>query len=163
MAQIMRLYNSYLGPASDTGIDLGATNFRWKNLYLQGSLNVSQLSSFTNMTVSGSALLNGIVRVGTGNVIKAIISATAAMNFGVITASSSVDSGMVLVGATTFDTCMMGIPNQAISGGSNCQNLFFTAWVASNDAVNIRATNNHSVVSADPANDTFRVTIIKVV
>ena len=45
MAELMRLYNTYLGPASDTLIDLGATDARWNNSYFSGTLSSTIVSA----------------------------------------------------------------------------------------------------------------------
>ena len=52
MSEIMKLYNTYLGPASDTLLDLGASGFRWNNLYIYGTLSATNISaSSINTTV----------------------------------------------------------------------------------------------------------------
>lgn len=43
--QLMKLYNTYLGPASDTLIDLGSPSFRWNNIYISGTNSSSIVSS----------------------------------------------------------------------------------------------------------------------
>ncbi len=45
MSRLLELYSTYLGPASDTLLDLGATNFRWKNAYFYGTNNLTFVSS----------------------------------------------------------------------------------------------------------------------
>ena len=50
--QLMKLFDSYLGPASDTLLDLGATIFRWNNAYIYGTLSASTISnSSSNISV----------------------------------------------------------------------------------------------------------------
>lgn len=48
----MKLFNTYLGPASDPLLDLGATNFRWKNLYMAGSIIGPIAYTGTTITIS---------------------------------------------------------------------------------------------------------------
>lgn len=64
--RLMELWGTYLGPASDTLIDLGYGDRRWKNLYISGSINGASLinsvaftaSTLTVSTINGVDLLD---------------------------------------------------------------------------------------------------------
>ena len=59
MAELLKLFNTYLGPASDTLLDLGASNRRWKNFYLQGAIS-SNTTDFATM-LSNSANISVLI------------------------------------------------------------------------------------------------------
>lgn len=52
MSKLMELYSKYLGPASDTLLDLGAVRYRWKNLYASGSGRFSSAVETTMLTIN---------------------------------------------------------------------------------------------------------------
>ena len=59
MAELLKLFNTYLGPASDTLLDLGASNRRWKNFYLQSAIS-SNTTDFATM-LSNSANISVLI------------------------------------------------------------------------------------------------------
>lgn len=63
----MRLYNTYLGPASDTLLDLGALTFRWNNFFVYGTSSLGTVTAasgvFTN-EFSTSGQIVGLISTG---------------------------------------------------------------------------------------------------
>ena len=68
MAELMRLYNTDLRSASDTLLDLGTPDFRWKNLYLSGTQTAGNI-------ISNS--VNTVVFIVTGSSTQVGVTATA--------------------------------------------------------------------------------------
>jgi hypothetical protein len=67
MAETMRLWNTYLGPASDSLLDLGEASFRWNNIFLKGvnsSTTISSSSVNTTILISNSAHVVGYSGTG---------------------------------------------------------------------------------------------------
>lgn len=67
MTQLMKLFNTYLGPASDTLLDLGAQSFRWNNLFIKGTNSSSVISASTVNTfilVANSSYQVGVASTG---------------------------------------------------------------------------------------------------
>lgn len=67
MTELMRLYSTYLGPSSDTLLDLGATTFRWNNMYLFGTMSspiISNSSTNTAVLTATSASIVGLSNNG---------------------------------------------------------------------------------------------------
>ena len=65
--EIMKLWNTFLAPASDTLLDLGASTARWNNLFLRGtnsSTTISANSVNTTILVSLSSYLVGAAVTG---------------------------------------------------------------------------------------------------
>ena len=178
MAQLMKLYNTYLGPASNLLLDIGHSSFYWNNGFIK-TLNSDVLTistgNFTILTATSSRMA-GIVstgmtvnsmnvaslRVGSGAFVTGIISSTYTLDFPSTAAFSSTDLTVGLAGVVTNDTVMLGIPSIAISSGSNCDNCMFSAWVVSNNAVSIRFLNGNAVLAADAASGIFRITVIRI-
>ena len=60
--RLMELWSTYFGPASDTLLDFGASNYRWKNIYFSNSMNYQGGIAGTGLTVS-SANIKSIVNL----------------------------------------------------------------------------------------------------
>ena len=80
MSRLLELYSTYLGPASDTLLDLGSTSFRWKNIYLSGSINtvLSDSGNFSalvssRMTVDSATVTTLIVSNGSRATLNTIV------------------------------------------------------------------------------------------
>lgn len=59
--KLMELWSTYLGPASDTLLDLGQGDRRWKNLYISGSINaISLLAGSTLISSSMNSVVSTI-------------------------------------------------------------------------------------------------------
>jgi hypothetical protein len=83
------------------------------------------------------------------------IFATASLNFASTNAQNSSDLTITLTGAVDGDAVVLGVPNAAVNANS-C----YTAWVSAANTVTVRF-NNYSSGAIDPAQATFKVTIIK--
>lgn len=86
-----------------------------------------------------------------------VLTNTATLDFGSISAQNSADLTITVTGAAVGDSVALGIPN-----GSVTANTIFYAWVSASNTVTVRASNIDSVAAADPASGTFRATVIKV-
>lgn len=90
--ELMRLYNTYLGPASTTLLDLGAAGTAWNNLYLQGTNSSSVIDASTMFVVRVFALSSQTVgatftgaTIGTGNI--GLLNVTSKMSVRLMTSS----------------------------------------------------------------------------
>jgi hypothetical protein len=83
------------------------------------------------------------------------LTATSSLNFGSTSAQSSADLTITVTGAADGDAVSLGVPNASVNNNSN-----YTAWVSASNTVTVRF-NNYSSGSIDPANGTFRVSVIK--
>src|SRR3990167_10839641 len=54
MAEIMKLYNSYLGPAVDGGINMGETTGQWAEFFVKNNITTANLIVTSNLTVLNS-------------------------------------------------------------------------------------------------------------
>lgn len=109
MAELMRLYNTYLGPASDSGIDLGASGFRWNNLYLFGTGSSPVLSSSSsNSTVStiNSAHIIGLANTGAtiNSASITVLTSISSHLVGFASTGATVNSGTIIVLTVTSST-----------------------------------------------------------
>ena len=179
----MRLYNTYLGPASNALLDLGAAGTAWNNLFIGGTNSSSVLqSSSVNVTVltATSATFVGVVatgltvntinavitstsllRIGTGGIFRDVITANTIIDFPSVAGGTSTDMTIAVAGVTTLDAVILGVPGPVISGGSNCDNGAFFAYIPSSDAVTIRYVNNYTITAADPSSGTFHIVVLK--
>lgn len=78
--ELMRLWDTYLGPASDTLLDLGASNFRWLNLWLSGTMSSNAVSTNSvnlNVLNATTAQITGLastgITIGTARIATALI------------------------------------------------------------------------------------------
>lgn len=128
----------------------------------KGRVGIHNPYPLHSLDVGGTIKCNGLILGGsTTSTITTIISGSANISFPGVPASSATDMTIGIVGAITDDTVILGIPNSAISAGSNCTNCSFIAWVPSNDAVTVRLINNHSGFVADAATGTYKLTIVR--
>ena len=105
MTELMRLYNTYLGPASHTLLDLGAAGTAWNNLFLQGTNSSSVIDASTIMvtrlfatsiqTVSFAAtnMTFNTRLIATGTGFFSSILATSGVRFSKVNSSSTVTDG----------------------------------------------------------------------
>ena len=52
MAQIMKLFSSYLGPAVDNNLNLGAGTARWTDFFLTGKITTATTIIVNSLTVN---------------------------------------------------------------------------------------------------------------
>jgi hypothetical protein len=96
MSELMRLYNNYLGPTSDTLLDLGASGFRWNNLYLFGGIPGTQTIIVSNLTATSATVTSKFNSTGSASFVALIgtnitatsINATSVVSAPLISASS---------------------------------------------------------------------------
>jgi hypothetical protein len=96
--------------------------------------------------------LNGFI-VGTGNTITKVLSGSASLNFGSISAAAQADLTITVTGAAVGDEVMMALPAAPTAG------LVFNAFVSAADTVSIRATNI-TASPIDPAAATYGVIVV---
>jgi hypothetical protein len=84
------------------------------------------------------------------------LTGSATLDFGSISANSYEDLTVTVTGAADGDVVAIGVPN-----GSVANDVIFTAWVSAANTVTIRATNNNSSTSRDPASGTFKAFVYK--
>lgn len=92
---------------------------------------------------------------------SSLLTNTATLNFGAIGPSTSADLTMALTGALVGDTVVLGVDDGVISGGVNCTNIVFFAWVSAPNVITIRCLNNDAALTANPASGVFRATVIQ--
>lgn len=84
------------------------------------------------------------------------------LNFGAIAPNSSADLTLTVTGAQDGDEVLgLGIAAAVISGGTNCGNISFSAWVSGADTVTVRCTNHDLALTADPASGTFKASVLR--
>lgn len=97
--ELMRLWNTYLGVASDTLLDLGATAFRWKNAYISGVTSTGTIStSSVNATVVTATSGNVTSERFTQSLGSSLIlsnSSRAYINAAILTTTAAMASGDV--------------------------------------------------------------------
>jgi hypothetical protein len=120
----------------------------------------SEDGSYIIATMVGGTLSNAItitdgIKFFTGAVIKRLLSNTSALDFPNIAANGGVqDLTIAVTGALAGDSVVLGLP---ANGGSN--SVIYQARVSAVDVVSVKATNT-SAAPIDPANQSFRVTVI---
>ena len=130
--------------------------------FLQPRLTTTQMNAIstpaTGLSVFNTTDSAVYIRRGTGAGWQQIaneIFATASLNFASTNAQNSSDLTITLTGAVDGDAVVLGVPNAAVNANS-C----YTAWVSAANTVTVRF-NNYSSGAIDPAQATFKVTIIK--
>jgi hypothetical protein len=83
------------------------------------------------------------------------LTATASLNFD-LTSVNSHDLTITVTGAADGDAVSVGVPNASATA-----NVIFTWWVSGTNTVTIRASRIDVASGADPANGTFRASVIK--
>ena len=95
------------------------------------------------------------IKIGSAPQIIEHFSVTAALNFGVVAASSFEDKTVTVTGALDGDVVALGVPNEVASTSK----LSFTGFVSATDVVTVRCTNVSTSASPDPPDATFRVDV----
>jgi hypothetical protein len=96
--------------------------------------------------------LNGFI-AGDGNTITKVLSGSASLNFGSISAVSQADLTITVTGAAVGDEVIMALPAAPAAG------LVFNAFVSAANTVTIRASNI-TAAPVDPAAATYGVIVI---
>jgi hypothetical protein len=96
--------------------------------------------------------LNGFI-AGNGNTITKVLSGSASLNFGSISAVSQADLTITVTGAAVGDEVIMALPAAPAAG------IVFNAFVSATDTVTIRASNI-TAAPVDPAAATYGVIVI---
>lgn len=78
-----------------------------------------------------------------------------ALNFPNTAAQTSSDLNVTVTNARTGDAVLLGVPNAAMNANSS-----YFAWVSANDTVTVRF-NNYSAAAIDPANATFKISVVR--
>lgn len=104
-------------------------------------------------TFSGPVVsLNGFI-AGNGNAVTKILSGSASLNYGSISAASQADLTITVTGAAVGDEVVMALPAAPAAG------LVFNAFVSAANTVTIRASNI-TASPIDPAAATYGVIVI---
>jgi hypothetical protein len=127
------------------------------NVGISSTTPTNKLSVQGGITASGSVNAQGGLSVGSGTTVTSVISATANLDFGSLTANSSQTLTMSVPGATIGDTVALGI-NDAVASVAD---LVFFGWVSTSGTVSIRAACTGSTGCGDPTAAVYRATIIK--
>lgn len=142
--------------------------FKWKNsgtsaitqadvgkiCYIEDDQTVSKTDQAGTLSAAGA-----IVGVETGGVWvaeagKAVLTATAALDFASIAAAGSADLTVTVAGAAVGDSAAVGLPAAPTAG------LIFNAFVSAANTVTVRASNI-TAGAVDAASATYRATVIK--
>ena len=104
-------------------------------------------------TFSGPvASQNGFI-VGSGATISKVLSGSASLNFGSISAAAQADLTITVTGAATGDEVILALPASPTAG------IVFNAFVSAADTVTVRATNI-TAAPVDPAAATYGVIVL---
>ena len=104
----------------------------------------------TNITSKGT----GVVQAN-GVKVAQILSGTAALDFGSVSAQSFADLTVTVTGAAAGDCVSLGVPTASVTAG-----IAYTAWVSATNTVTVRA-HNYTGGALDPASGTFKASILK--
>jgi hypothetical protein len=110
--------------------------------------NIMARTTFSGPVVS----TNGFI-AGSGATITKVLSGSASLNFGSISAVSQADLTITVTGAAVGDEVMMALPAAPAAG------LVFNAFVSAANTVTIRASNI-TASPVDPAAATYGVIVI---
>jgi hypothetical protein len=159
LTQVIIGYGIFTGGFSSSAIlDVRSTT----QGFLQPRMTTTQMNAISTPAI-GLSVFNTTdssvyIRRGTGAGWQQVaneIFATASLNFPSTNAQNSSDLTITLTGAVDGDAVSLGVPNAAVNANS-C----YTAWVSAANTVTVRF-NNYSSGAIDPAQATFKVTIIK--
>mgnify|MGYP000415612549 CR=1 FL=1 len=103
-------------------------------------------------TWSAKQVFSGGLEVS-GTKVAEILTATAALDFGIIAAAASADLTITVTGAAVNDGVILGLPAAPTAG------IVYQAFVSATNTVTVRATNI-TAAAIDPLSQTFRVTTI---
>lgn len=104
-------------------------------------------------TMTGELEVPSLV-VNGGTSLAGILSTTAVLDFGSISAQSSAELTVTLTGAAIGDIALLGPPDSAAA------DISFFAFVSATDTVTVRAVNA-TAGSVDPASGTYRVAVLQ--
>lgn len=110
--QLMRLYDSYLGPATDGLLDLGSSAFRWDNLYIRGTNSAT--------TLSASSINGTILTINSARIVG-LASTGITVDSGIITSlrfAKGVGSSLILNNSTNAYLNVNIMTHNAISTGN---------------------------------------------
>ncbi len=96
--------------------------------------------------------MNGFI-AGNGNTITKVLSGSASLDFGSITAAAQANLTITVTGAAVGDEVIMSLPAAPAAG------LIFNAFVSATDTVTVRASNI-TALAVDPAAATYGVIVI---
>lgn len=102
---------------------------------------------------TASAVQTGNITVNGTSAVAGIRTATAALDFGSISAAASADLTITVTGAAVNDSVSLGLPAEPTAG------IIFQAFVSATNTVTVRATNITGS-PIDPASATYRATVI---
>ncbi len=110
-----------------------------------------------DLYVADEAEVDGGLAIGQGGAkILKVLSASASLNFGSISAGGSLDLDITLSGAAVGNVVMLGVPYQTAPNG-----IIYSAFVPfGGGAVTVRAYN-YSSGAIDPVSGTFRVAVMQ--
>ena len=116
MGAIIKIWNTYISPASDKLLDLGSSTLRFKNLYLSGLiLTIQTGTTYTILTTDDIVLLNH----ATDDVVVTLPAATGSgkvyyiknINTGVVTvdgaSSDKIDNDTDILLANRYDSIII--------------------------------------------------------
>lgn len=104
-------------------------------------------------TFSGPVVSENGFIAGSGATITKVLTNSASLNFGSISAASQADLTITVTGAATGDEVIIALPASPAAG------LVFNAFVSATDTVTVRASNI-SGSPVDPAAATFGVIVV---
>lgn len=90
-----------------------------------------------------------------GNVVAHVLSASATLDFGSVSAQSFADLTVTVTGAATGDCVSLGVPTASITAG-----IVYSAWVSATNTVTVRA-HNYTAGALDPASGSFKAAIVR--
>jgi len=115
----------------------------------------TNLATPENGTVEFDGTNYFVTSANTRYTLAKTLTATETLDFTNTAAQSSSNLTVTLTGAADGDAVSLGIPNSAVNDNSS-----YSAWVSAANTVTIRF-NNYSSAAIDPANGTFRISVIK--
>jgi hypothetical protein len=125
--------------------------------------NLLTVKSFGNTKVTvgptGNLTVSGGMNIGGGTTLAIVMSNSASVDFGAITANTCSDSsGITVTGAADGDVATVGVP-AALMTATGFPNVTFSAYVSSSSTVKVRACNASAVTTSDPSAATIRVQV----
>lgn len=139
---------------SDTLTYLGTETYRYKEVNTYNA-NVTGSFKYANGTQAAGKVLtsdaNGLAYWG-----SQILTDTATLDFGVITAHDQEILTVTITGVVLSDVVTLGIPQSTM----NTEKLSFNAWVSSADTVSIKCYNFDGA-NIDPASGLFKIKVFK--
>lgn len=142
--------------------------FKWKNsgtsaitqadvgriCYIEDDQTVSKTDQTGTLSAAGTIVGVETDGVWVAEAEKAVLTATAALNFASIAAAASEDLTITVAGAAVGDSVSVGLPAAPTAG------LVFVGFVSAANTVTVRASNI-TAGAVDAASATYRATVIK--